>query len=97
MEREDWGLVFREFGRTFNKIAGLLGHEYGPPGEPPRDRRPDDNGRHVGVDCPKCGKPMVKRYRKSDQGPFYGCSSFPECNNVMPAEGEGEPDGDCPF
>jgi len=35
--------------------------------------------------CPKCGKPMVKRIAK--RGPnignsFWGCSTFPRCNGM---------------
>jgi DNA topoisomerase-1 len=34
----------------------------------------------TGADCPKCGKPLVKRTSKF--GPFVGCSGFPECRYV---------------
>ncbi len=34
-------------------------------------------------ECPLCGKPM--RRRKSAQGDFWGCSSFPECKGTRPA------------
>ena len=27
--------------------------------------------------CPKCGKPVLKKYGKF--GPFYGCSNYPSC------------------
>ncbi|MXX16109.1 MAG: hypothetical protein F4Z52_02495, partial [Gammaproteobacteria bacterium] len=34
------------------------------------------------VQCPECGKPMVER--KSDKGPFFGCSGFPKCRGTRP-------------
>ena len=34
----------------------------------------------IGVDCPKCGKPIVEK--RSRRGRiFYGCSGYPECDN----------------
>jgi DNA topoisomerase-1 len=35
----------------------------------------------AGVDCPKCGKPMVIRTGK--RGEFAACSGFPRCRNAM--------------
>ncbi|MDX1920111.1 MAG: type I DNA topoisomerase [Candidatus Caenarcaniphilales bacterium] len=32
--------------------------------------------------CDKCGKHMVKR--KSQRGPFLGCSGYPDCRNIKP-------------
>jgi len=29
--------------------------------------------------CPKCGKPLVKRYSPKSKTWFVGCSGFPEC------------------
>jgi len=39
--------------------------------------------------CPKCAKPM--RLRTARQGPragsqFWGCSAYPDCKGVRPAE-----------
>jgi DNA helicase-2/ATP-dependent DNA helicase PcrA len=31
-------------------------------------------------ECPKCGKPMVKR--NGSRGEFYGCSTYPKCNGT---------------
>jgi DNA topoisomerase-1 len=33
----------------------------------------------VGRVCPKCGKPLVKRYSVKAHTYFVGCSGFPEC------------------
>lgn len=35
--------------------------------------------KEIGVDCPKCGSPIVERVSKRGRA-FYGCSSFPKCN-----------------
>lgn len=37
--------------------------------------------------CMACGAPMV--IRKSKNGEFYGCASFPECRNTERKEGNG--------
>ncbi len=34
----------------------------------------------AGVDCPKCGKPLV--IRAGRRGPFLACSGFPRCRNA---------------
>ena len=39
--------------------------------------------------CPSCASPMVKR--KSEHGPFFGCSAFPHCRGTLP--GRSEPRG----
>ena len=36
----------------------------------------------LGPDCPKCGKPTVRR--RSRRGPFWGCSNYPQCRSVQP-------------
>lgn len=30
--------------------------------------------------CPRCGSNMVRRTRRSDGNPFWGCKNFPRCN-----------------
>ena len=32
--------------------------------------------------CPKCGARMCKRYRRSDNAPFYGCVRYPACKGM---------------
>lgn len=32
----------------------------------------------------RCGQPMVRRVRRADQTPFYGCSTFPRCRHTRP-------------
>ena len=48
-----------------------------------------EKGKGSAPECPKCGKPM--RQRKSEKGPFWGCSGYPECKGTRPM-GRGEPD-----
>ena len=45
--------------------------------------------RHEGVSasdpapkCPYCGAPMVRRVRKADGKPFYGCPKYPACKGI---------------
>lgn len=33
--------------------------------------------------CPSCGTKMVRRERRSDQGAFWGCRSYPACRQVL--------------
>ncbi|MFO0850515.1 MAG: type I DNA topoisomerase [Gemmataceae bacterium] len=40
-------------------------------------------------DCPVCGKKMYKRVAKN--GPFLGCSGYPECKGTMNLDAEGKP------
>lgn len=35
-----------------------------------------NNNTHI---CPKCGKRLVQRNRRSDSKPFWGCTGFPKC------------------
>jgi DNA topoisomerase-1 len=41
------------------------------------------------VQCPACGKPMLKRMGRS--GPFLGCSGYPECKTTMNFDAAGNP------
>lgn len=34
--------------------------------------------------CPACGKPMIKRVGRF--GPFFGCSGYPTCKTIQPAD-----------
>lgn len=48
--------------------------------------RPEDAGEVIyDVLCPECGDAdMVKRYRRKDNKPFAGCSSYPHCTGIIP-------------
>jgi len=41
----------------------------------------------AGPICDRCGKPMVRRV--SARGPFYGCTGYPRCRNIVPIEEQG--------
>jgi DNA topoisomerase-1 len=51
-----------------------------------RDLGPDGNGapppRETGIDCDKCGKPMV--IRTGRYGEFLSCTGYPKCTNARP-------------
>ncbi len=59
----------------------------------------DDEGRvildeptgpeYAGIECDKCGKPMVKK--KGRFGEFLGCSGYPECKNIRRLDKKGNP------
>lgn len=38
---------------------------------------------NTSVACPKCGRDMKIRHRKSDGKPFWGCPDFPKCNGIV--------------
>lgn len=40
--------------------------------------------------CKKCGKALVRR--QSAKGPFFGCSGYPDCNQLYPILENGKPD-----
>ncbi len=46
--------------------------------------------KEVGVNCPRCSKPLVER-RGKKRKVFYGCSGYPECNYVLWDKPTGEP------
>jgi hypothetical protein len=46
---------------------------------PPAPRAEDA----VGPPCHLCGGKMVRRMRKADGKPFWGCASFPECRGII--------------
>ena len=37
---------------------------------------------HTPPDCPNCGLQMVRRTRKKDGSPFWGCRKFPDCRGT---------------
>ena len=40
------------------------------------------NGNGTSLNCPKCGKRMVKRTNKTEGTPFFGCTGYPKCNHT---------------
>lgn len=52
-----------------------------PPAKPsPQAKREVDALDVAGMACDRCGKPMKKR--NGARGPFWGCSGYPDCNNI---------------
>lgn len=50
---------------------------------------PGETPAPTGVNCPTCGKEMLKRVGRT--GPFLGCSGYPECKTTMNFDAEGKP------
>jgi DNA topoisomerase-1 len=48
------------------------------------EKKPVSPPEQVGVNCPKCGRPMVLRAGR--RGKFVACSGFPKCRQTMPVE-----------
>jgi len=53
-------------------------------------------GAETGEKCPQCGKPLVVRYNRKRGSKFLGCSGYPECNYIKPAEGEDQVEAPTP-
>ena len=51
------------------------------------ESKPKAPAEPAGIDCEKCGKPMV--IRSGRRGKFIACSGFPRCRNTKPL-----PEGD---
>jgi len=43
--------------------------------------------------CPKCGKPLVRRYSPKTRQYFIGCSAYPACTHI---ENDAQELGPCP-
>ena len=81
MSNEALAIIFRELSGSFGMIALQL--ENLEPGSGSSNTTPGDSGCKVGIDCPLCSSPMVKRYRRADGEPFAGCSDYPTCKNIV--------------
>lgn len=72
-------------GKTIDKIRAVPLTLPDPPGAKKKsfgggNGAPRKPAEPAGKDCPKCGKPMMKR--GSTKGPFLGCSNYPECKHT---------------
>jgi hypothetical protein len=65
------------------------------PGQKHAPRTPDPGS----PTCPSCGEGMVKRNRRADGKPFWGCVGFPVCTGVVKIDDAfvDAPDDDIPF
>jgi DNA topoisomerase-3 len=76
--------------KTIEKICATPLKLPDPPGAKPRPGNgaggaPRQPSEPAGKDCPKCGKPMMKR--PGTKGPFLGCSGYPQCKHSENIEG----------
>ncbi len=75
-----------EMMKRWSKNGWFLGCSNYPKCKTTRDLGPDGKGaapaRESGVDCDKCGKPMI--IRSGRYGEFLSCTGYPECKNARP-------------
>jgi DNA topoisomerase-1 len=75
-----------EMMKRWSKNGWFLGCSNYPKCKNTRDLGPDGTGptekRFAGVDCDKCGKPMI--IRSGRYGEFLACSGYPACKNAKP-------------
>ncbi len=74
-----------EMMKRWSKNGWFLGCSNYPKCKNTRDLGQDGNGakpREAGVDCDKCGKPMV--IRSGRYGEFLSCTGYPQCKNARP-------------
>ena len=75
-----------EMMKRWSKNGWFLGCTNYPKCKNTRDLGADGNGapppRETGIDCDKCGKPMV--IRTGRYGEFLSCTGYPQCKNARP-------------
>jgi DNA topoisomerase-1 len=75
-----------EMMKRWSKNGWFLGCSNYPKCKTTRDLGPDGLGgappRETGIDCDKCGKPMV--IRSGRYGEFLSCTGYPGCKNARP-------------
>lgn len=75
-----------EMMKRWSKNGWFLGCSNYPKCKSTRDLGPDGKGaqpaRESGVNCDKCGKPMI--IRSGRYGEFLSCTGYPECKNARP-------------
>jgi DNA topoisomerase-1 len=75
-----------EMMKRWSKNGWFLGCSNYPKCKNTRDLGADGNGapppRETGIDCDKCGKPMV--IRTGRYGEFLSCTGYPQCKNARP-------------
>ena len=69
----DWVQILKEFWEPFKQQLDRAEEKIG-------QIKVEDEP--AGVDCEKCGKPMV--IKRGRYGKFIACSGYPECKNTMP-------------
>jgi four helix bundle suffix protein len=72
----------RNLGESFKQEGGFREKM----GEARREQRAEGHvaaGEHAPT-CTLCGSSMRRLYRKTDNSPFWGCSSYPACRGTQP-------------
>lgn len=77
--KNKWAKVIRDFYKPFEKVLEKASEDKTK--IKPEDVETDEK-------CDKCGSGMVIRWGR--HGRFMACSTYPECKNTRPLEGEGE-------
>lgn len=88
---EMWTPLSDQVGSALAAVAGAAkirvpGHDHhkGPASGRRRTRKPEPKAQPLGLECPQCGQPLVKRAGK--HGPFAGCSAYPKCRHTRKLE-----------
>jgi DNA topoisomerase-1 len=73
------------------KYVAILDEFWGPFSEKLEIANQDmRSGEPTGENCPKCGKPLLKKYSRTTGRSFIGCTDWKECKYIKPGEGEEE-------
>lgn len=80
-ENLNWHELIKEFYFPFKKLIDSAYETM--------EKYDINKGEEVGIDCEKCGMPLVKKLGR--YGYFLACSGFPKCRNTKPI-----PLGKCP-
>ena len=71
--KRDWAKAKRQAAASIARANAAL---------KARRTYPDSLLKVHGGDCTRCGKATVRRFRRSDNKPFYGCVGYPRCTGT---------------
>jgi DNA topoisomerase I len=87
--QQEWHKVVHDFWGPFSKDLARA--------EKSKDEHRQKLEETVDIDCPNCGKKLVKKFGR--RGPFLACPGYPECKYTRPVEETELPtpvEGTCP-
>jgi len=87
--QQEWHKVVHDFWGPFSKDLAKA--------EKSKDEHRQKLEETVDIDCPNCGKKLVKKFGR--RGPFLACPGYPECKYTRPVEETELPtpvEGTCP-
>jgi DNA topoisomerase-1 len=87
--KQEWHKVVHDFWGPFSKDLAIA--------EKKKDEHRQKLEETVDIDCPNCGKKLVKKFGR--RGPFLACPGYPECKFTRPIEEAELPtpvEGACP-